>query len=221
MSGPTTYPADYGPITHAVDLDRALIRHMQKWLPTYISATEQRIGKSTSWLARPAMYATTYEEDDEDFLSDKRMPTVFVTTGGFNGFWRTGGNSYSALAPIRISVVSRGRNPSEARLQASLYIATVTDLLLSKPSLGGLVNGIDVVTERPRPIQDPSNRSRHLAAGMAEYIALVPNLRQITSGPLDPDEPPEDPTTPFAPLPNVSDVQIDVEGYPPPSLPES
>jgi hypothetical protein len=56
---------------------------------------------------------------------------------------------------------------------------------------------------------------------MAEYIALVPNLRQITSGPLDPDEPPEDPTTPFAPLPNVSDVQIDVEGYPPPSLPES
>jgi hypothetical protein len=221
MSVPASYLGDYGALTHATDVDRAVIRHLQKWYPTYLAAAEKRAGKSTSWLARPAMYATTYEEDDEDFLSDRRMPTVFVTTGGFQAWQRTGDNNYSALCPLRISVVSRGRNPSEARFQASLYIATVTELLLAKQSLGGFANGIDVVTERPRPIQDPSNRSRHLAAGMAEYSVFVADIRNSVSGPLDPDDPPPDPTAPYEDLPDVSSVTVDVEGYPPPSLPEA
>lgn len=211
--------ADFGPFTHTVDVDRSVIRLMQKWMPTYLAATERRVGKPTSWLARPAQYATAYDEDDEDFLSDKRMPTVFITSLGFTDWERTGDGLFSAHCPIRISYVARGRNPAEARLQAALNIASVTELLLTKAMEEGICNGIDPVSERPRPIVDPTNRSRHLAAGMGEYMLYVADIRQLYGGPYAPD-PPDDPTTVPEPMPDVADVLVDVQGYPPPSLPE-
>jgi hypothetical protein len=211
--------ADFGALTHSVQVDRAMIRHMQKWLPTYLAAAEAREGRPKSWLARPAMYSTVYDEDDEDFLSDKRMPTVFVTSLGFTDWERTGDGLYSAACAVRVSYVSRGRNPVEARLQASLNIAAVTELLLSKPDLGGFANGVHPVSERPRPILDPSNRSRHLAAGMGEYAVMVPDIRSIMGGPIEPDPPPDPLTDPVG-LPDVSQVDVDVQGYSPPSPPE-
>jgi len=66
------------------------------------------------------------------------------------------------------------------------------------------------VSERIRPIDDPSNRKRHLAAGMGEYIIFVPNVRFATSGPLSPIPPDPSPE----PMPTVTEVEIDVIGRP-------
>jgi hypothetical protein len=113
-------------------------------------------------------------------------------------------------------VVSRGRNKGEARLQAALYIATVTELMIGRPALGGIAGGVEVVSERPRPIIDPSNRSRNLAGGFGEYAVFVPATRAIRQGPLDP-EPPADPTVDLDPMPDVSAVDTDFVWYPPPT----
>jgi hypothetical protein len=206
--------AEFGPLVHPSDVNRQLIKFFQKWLPTYYSAAERRANKPVSWLARPAFYATIYDEDDEDFLSDRRMPTVFVSNIGFAAWERTGDGLYSATAILRVSYVCRGRNAPEAQLQASLGIATITELMLGKPALGGFAGHVDPVEERVRPVRDPSNRSRHLMGGMGEYAVFCPGIRAALPGPFDP-EPPTDPTTPPTDLPDVTEVLTDVEGYTP------
>lgn len=214
------YVAQFGPLVHAVTVDRGVISFLRKWLPTYLHAAEVREGKPTSWLARPVVYVTTYDEDDQDFFADHRMPTCVVTASDLNSWTRTGAKQWSANCRVSISIVSRGRTAPESRLQSSLYAATLTDLLLDRPSLEGLAGGVTPVSERPRPITDPSNRSRVLSAGMGEYDLFIPNARQSQGGPLTPDPPP-DPTAPYEPYPEATDVQVTVEGLAPPATPGS
>lgn len=206
---------DFGPLVHSVSVDRAIIAFLQRWLPTYLRATEIRESRTRSYLARPVAYATTYDEDDEDFFSDRRLPCVFVTAGEATLWRRDGDGSYSATYRTRITTVSRARNKAEARYQASLYCATVTELLIGRAGMEGIANGVEVVSERPRPIVDPSNRSRNLAGGFGEYAILVPNVRAVRSGPLDPEPPPPDEE--LEPIGSVSDVQVGWTWSSPPS----
>jgi hypothetical protein len=199
--------ADFGPLIHSTDVDHAVISYLQTWLPTWLVGTEHRVGKPRSYLPRPTHYTATFDEDDDDHYSDQRLPTVFVTANEAID-WVREGLKYSAFYQTNVSVVTRGRSKVEARLQASLYVATITDILLSRQSLGGFANGIDVVSERIRAVDDPSNRNRHLAAGMGEYVIMVPNVRWATSGPLTPFPP--DPS--HEPMPIVTEVEIDVIG---------
>lgn len=212
------------PLIHQVTVDRAIIAFLQRWLPTYLSEVERREGKPVRWLARPRVFTTTYEEDDADFFSDHRLPTVIVTAGEASDWQRDGDSHWSAMYRVAISVVSRGRSMVEARLQSSLYAATITSLLLDRPSLEGLAGGVEIVSERPRPVEDPSNRSRSLSAGMGTYDIWVPFVRQGLHSPFtrpDPETPPgppPDPDQPWPPVPDASDVDVDFLGHPPPSV---
>lgn len=199
-------PVDFGPIVHSVTVDKAVIAFLMRWLPTWLRVTEDREGLPNSTLARPASYATTYDEDDEDFFSDRRLPCTFVTAGEALNWTRTGAGDYCAYFRTRITTVSRGRNKAEARYQSAMYCAAITELLISKPALDGICNGVEVISERPRPITDPSNRSRNLSGGFGEYLLYIPNLRAARSGPLTPDPP--GPDDPLVPLPDVADVQV-------------
>jgi len=233
MSGPLfTTPKPPGvvapiadkPFIHQVTVDRAVVSFLQRWLNTYLSEAERREGKPVRWMARPTVYTTTYEEDDQDFYSDARMPTVIVTSAEALDWQRDGDNFWSATYRTAISVVSRGRSMVEARLQSSLYIAAVTMMLLDRPSLEGFAGGIEVVSERPRAIDDPTHRSRALSAGMGVYDIWVPWIRRGTDSPFlnpDPDLPPDPPVDPDQPWPDVptsDEVIVDFAGHTPPSV---
>ena len=209
-------PQTTPPTIHAVTVDKAVIAFMQKWLPTYLTEAERREGKPTRWLPRPVVWTTVYEEDDEDFFSDARMPTGIVTASTASDWERDGENNWAVTYRTAISIVCRGRSMVEARLQAAIYAATVTALLLDMPSLGGLCNGVEVINERPRPIVDPSNRSRTMAAGMGEYDLWIPDVRRGFSGPWKAtDNPPSDPDAAWPVRPRVASYGIDVEGETP------
>ena len=115
-----------------------------------------------------------------------------------------------------ITVVTRGRSMPESRLQGALSIASVTELLIDKPSLEGFANGLRPVSENVRPVTDPANRSRHLCAGTAVYDLFVADIRRGLAGPLQPD-PSEDPDTGYDPYPPVDEIDIDLDWHPPTS----
>jgi hypothetical protein len=206
-----TYPATYGPLIHQVSVDKALLHFLHIWFPTWLTGTEQREGRPTRWLPRPHTYITTYEEDDEDFYSDHRLPAVVVTAGEASDWRHTGEGLWMATYRTVITVVSRGRSMPEQRLQSALYVATITDMVLGRPSLDGFANGVRPVSERVRPIEDPSNRSRVLGAGQGVYDVLVTDVRRSYQGPAFP-EPPEDPDTPLDPYPPVEEVDVGITG---------
>jgi len=219
-------PVDDKPFIHQVTVDRAIISFLQRWLPTYLTEAEHREGKPTRFLPRPVIWTTTYPEDDQDFYSDARMPTVIVTAGEATDWERDGEANFSVTYRTVISVVSRGRSMVESRLQSSLYTAAITMLLLDKPSLDGFAGGITVVSERARAIDDPTNRSRSLSAGMGTYDIWVPYVRRGWHSPFsspdpDPDlppDPPPDPDQPWPDAPTSDEVIVDVVGHPPPSV---
>ena len=63
--------ADYGPLVHSVDIDRGIIRYLQRWMPTYIRQAERREGRPGHFFAIPVAYATLYSEDEsDDYFSD-------------------------------------------------------------------------------------------------------------------------------------------------------
>jgi hypothetical protein len=218
----TPYPPK--PLIHQVTVDRAIISFLQRWLPTYLTEMERREHKPTRWLPRPQVFTTTYEEDDADFFSNARLPTVIVTAGEASDWTRDGDSHWSAMYRTAISVVSRGRSMPEARLQSSLYTATVTALLLDKPSLEGFAGGVEVISERPRPVEDLSNRSRSLSAGLGTYDIWVPFIRQGLHSPFttpdieEPPDPPINPDDPWPETPDANDVDVDFVGHPPPSV---
>ena len=99
----------------------------------------------------------------------------------------------------------------EGRLQSALYAATVTEVMLAMPSLGGFAGGITPLLERPRPIVDPTNRSRTLSAGMGEYEIFVPDIRRSYGGPYNIETPPPDPDATLDPPPIVDEVDVDID----------
>ena len=209
------------PLVHAVTVDRAVTVFLQRWLPTYLGEIERRDGRPTRFLARPTVYTSTYEEDDEDFYSDARMPTVIVTAQEASDWQQDGQRRWAVMYRTAISTICRGRSMPEARLQASLYCAAVTQLLIDRPSLDGFAGGVEPLSERPRPIIDPTNRSRNLAAGMGTYDIWVPNARRglSSSYALTLGSPPADPDALWPPAPPVDETDVDWTGDTPPTGP--
>ena len=180
MTLPTPIQATLGPLVHAVTVDRAIIATLRMWLPYYLRTAEQREGLPTSWLARPRSWTTTYDEDDEDYFSDHRLPCVIVTSEEFVDWQRTGNKDFSVHCPVAITVVARGRSLGEARLQSALYCSVITELLMDKHSLGGLCGGIDPVSERPladrgpqQPLPAPDRRHLGLRRVPAQRAPLL------------------------------------------------
>lgn len=203
----------FSPVIHTVTVDKAIVSFLREWLPTYLRAAERLDGRPEGYLARPRTYSTSYDEDDDDTLSDKMLPACFVNSGGFRDWQRDGSKAWSASCRTSISIVSRARNMPEGRMNSSLYIATITNLMLDRPSLGGIAGGVMPREEIPRPLTDPSNRTRVLTTGMAEYDIFIPHIRTSQGGPITPDAPPPDDTLP--PYPDVDDVELAIVGYPP------
>ena len=211
--------SDFAPVVHLASVDKAIVSFLIEWLPTYLRKAEALDGRPQGFLARPQAYSTTYDEDDDDVYADKMLPTIYVTSSGFDEWMRDGEKSWSAMCRTSVSVITRARNMPEGRLNGSLYIGTITNLMLDRPALGGIAGGVTPRSERSRPLDDPSNRSRVLTAGMAEYDIFIPNIRKSRGGPLSPDAPP--PTDPLPPFPDVEDVEIEWAGYPPGTDPQS
>jgi hypothetical protein len=207
--------ADFGPLIHPVAVDRAVIASLMKWLPTYLAQTERREGLASRFLARPKSYANVFDEDNEQSFADRNLPTVLVTTSQADDVEQSDDFYYHAWWRASVSALIRGRHPGDARLNASLYIASIRDLLTDKQSLDGFANGVRWMPgERVRPVEVPSNDRRHLAAGMGEFLLYVPRVGRAYGGPADP-EPQSDPDAVYEPPPTVQVVTVGVLGETP------
>lgn len=208
--------ATFGPFIVAPDVDDGIIVFIKKWLPTYLRAAEIRRNKPTRTYMRPTTYTTVYPEDDEDFYSDRKMPTVIVSAGEAEGWQKTGSGLWSATFRTTVSVVGRGKSQPNAKELGAVWIGAVSELMLSRASLDAICGGVHPVSERVRPVTDPSNRSRHLVAGVGVYDLFIPNIRQSMEGPRLPD-PQDDPDVPYEPYPEATEVTVVVDGAPPPT----
>jgi hypothetical protein len=206
--------ADWGTLLLETDLDRLVIARLRMWLPTYLSRAEDERDLANGLLARPVdgAYENTLEDDT---FPDSRLPAVLVTTAQTEGNpSHMEGGRYAADWRCNVSVIVRGRTPSETREIASVFGGCVRRILIQQQlsdDIGVLWRASNVA-----PVVDQTDQGRYLAAALNRFTLLV-NEAVSGDGPIIPTvddppyPPPGDPNETYDPLLPVTNVTTTIE----------
>ena len=179
--------ATFGPMVASDDVDRAVIAHLRKWLPTYL---KQIAFVKDAKLAAPrrASYATVLPTNNE--WKNFCLPGVFVATARTEGTPdHDGSGDVVASWLVAISAMVRGRDAAEARRNASLYELGIRMAMEQHGDLGGFAIGTRWSSGgESRPLVDPLGDSRWLAEGASQYAVVVGPTHNWLAGPDVPDE---------------------------------
>lgn len=196
----------FGPLISGGDVERAALETLKLWTPAYLGWAERLKGLPTRSIPAPRSWVTT---DGVERWAEEDPPSVLLVSPGLAGPPdRDGRKGYRAHFSLGLAVVVKRRERPEEL--AKLYVATLSSILLHKPSLGGLAEGVDWLDER----YDVIDRKRQLAAGQAVFSVEVRDVRGVRSGP---GAPPSDPYTPYPDPPLVGSTEVVVEAEEDPS----
>lgn len=187
--------AEFGSLVLETDVDEAVSRTLRLWVPTYLSRFEEERNFSNRHFARPKEYQTTLEDDS---FPDKILPSILVTTARTEDLAKDGNGVYLVSFHVVVTAVARGRSPSDARLNASVYGGAARRLLVQHEGLGGFASGVNWASSRLAPV-DVSGSNRNLAASINEFNVYVDQVLDSGVGPLLPDPVYDDPDPVNAP----------------------
>lgn len=203
---PVVPRADFGPMIVETDIDRAAVKNLRLWLPTYLSWAEKKRGLKPGLLARPRpeSYQNTLEDDK---FPDAALPAILVTTAQTEADAEFGTDAcYYAVWRCVVTAVVRGEVPAQTREVASVFGGCVR-LIMVQHALG--LGGGETKWKRGRvaPVADASDGGRHLAASISQFSVYVDRVLQAGVGPIEPDD-----GTGYEDLAAVGAVTIDVDG---------
>lgn len=218
MSTPIGPVADFGPLVLNIDVDELMLAQLRKWLPTYMAEIE-RERPSLGALQRPKTTSYVNALEDEDF-PEHWLPAIVVTSAATAGDpEKDGDGNYYAAWNVVVSAIVRGRDPKETRTLASAFEGCVRRLLVQQ---GVEIDGeLRWTGSSVRPVRDPTNAGRYLAAGMSTYVVYVDRVVLEDAGPSEYDDgpyvpaDPDDPDTPYENPATVDRVLVDVNGKSP------
>jgi hypothetical protein len=211
--------AGFGPLVLESDLDETIIAHLRLWLPVYLTRFEEERGLALHTMRRPRL--NSYQAGlDNDAFPNAALPAIIVTTNTLNDPDQDGDGVYYGSFTTTISAIVRGRTPSEALRNASIYAGCIRRLLPQQvQGFAEPITAVDLTGGNRGEVTDVTGENRHLAAGMSEFRIYVDEIVAEATGPFpDPDVSP-DPDEHYDPPFTVDTFEIAVEGVPVPEEP--
>lgn len=206
----------YGQVLTRSKVERAVIAHVQAWLPAYLSETQRQeetypdgspLGVTDLQLPR-AWRATNGPV--EKWPEDQLPAVVFGSSGLSAPPAMDGRRVYTASWAFALSAVVSGNDYDSTEWLAGIYVAALRLLMVQQPLVAGLeVESLKWEGESYDPL--PFEAGRSLAAGTCAFTLEIRDVANASGGPV---APPDDPGVDPGPWSEVDEVELDIERSP-------
>lgn len=187
----------FGPLIDGDMVERAVIAHLQTWLPPYLAEIEERKELPAGALPVPDNW-NLVSEDEGSRWPEHQLPSGIVICPGLGSPpVKHGDGAIDAAYEVAIAIVVSGRDEHETRRYAHLYGAAVSLLMLQKPAMKGTdleghVLGVDWLDEEPAG----DEKRRTLGSMRQAFNVQLSDVRNAQLGPAE-AAPPIDPDSPY------------------------
>lgn len=211
----------YGPILGVVNIDRAMIALLKKWMPSYLHEVARQNGEAFERLRPPRSYRTGPEVE---FLSEDQRPACIVVCDGPQELpvkYGRGPNEIGQIVQgtwryqVAFNVVAQGKkNVSIPRAHELVMMYCAAARVLLDQQQEDIEYMVDVMGEEPGGLEPEADRTA--ALGIVSMDITIPTIHVKGIGPSVPDQPPDvEPPAPDSPiLPTVQTTDLDLTKYP-------
>lgn len=125
------------------DVEQGVLSHVQMWLPYEIASLEREKGIAPKSIQLPKAWnvITRFSRFPAD-----RLPWIFVISSGIHAGkppYRDGDGDVTAHWLIAVGAIVVAKDADSAKELAGYYGAAIRDVMMQKPSIGGIANATD------------------------------------------------------------------------------
>lgn len=210
MSNPGS--TQFGPIFLSHDFDSMVEAFIQKWLDTYLSEIELRMGYDRRSIDRPKSYNATI---DVSHWPEEQLPGILVVSAGVTDPPDRFSGTYAGWWDWVVVALLSGRDYESTRLKTGIYQAAMRAMFAQKPDLDGAVADTLYLGE-PMDYAPFEGRDRTRGVAAFQFRSYIEGLVDSGSGPTTPDAPPPpvDPSQPHDDWPTVQTVDVELTKTP-------
>jgi hypothetical protein len=196
----------FGPSIGQRHVRRAVRDTIQRWITTYLAATERAEGLEPRSIHVPDL--GNYVLKDDGALNKRpedQLPAICILCPGTAGeVGVEGEGNYRAPYLVNVAAIVSSSDADFVSDLAEFYTCALRDLLVHNGSLGGFAQASVWKGSRTDDLKPEDDRS--IAAGVNVFHIYVPNVVQRGAGL---KAPPEDPYEEIE-LPTVKEVEVDL-----------
>lgn len=196
----------FGRIVTAHDIEQAALSVLRTWAPYYLAEVDRQAGdQSTGQLPEPRSYQVWSERDS---WPEHQLPAVIVVSPGTTDPRpERDGTGYRVRWALSVGAVVSASDQHHTRRLAAVYVAALRAVLIQRPALGGLAQGVDWLNEE---IVTEDETARTIALGVADFVVDVPAVVDPSEGPAMPPGDPPPPDDPWPAWPDIEHVDASV-----------
>lgn len=197
-------------IVTGADVEGWCIDCLRKWSGTYLAELERQHGVEAGTYQRVRQWVTAPSFDK--WPEDQLPAVLLISVGLAEEPLKAGNGAYRARWQMGVACIVSASTQADAHAMAMLYIAAHRAILVQRPSLEGVAQGIVWQDENYDDL--PYDDTRSLAAGQAIFTVEVDGVVTTGAGPLVPSDPLQPTTDPYPPWPRVQTSDVDVQPQP-------
>lgn len=189
----------FGPIIDESDVERALLAHLEEWMPTYLGYVVRAKDPDGDRFPKGAPPVRSYTWRDvigEKFPEDQLPMLLARGIGEFDDPGTQGDGVVDTRYVIYLIAVCSGFDRDEAREAARIYASAAQLAIVQHEDLGGFAAGVRMQQGGRYPITSGEG-DRFLSAVYRPYVVEVDETMRTSGGPLAPLEKPDEEPDPW------------------------
>lgn len=195
----------YGPIIDGADVEAALIAHLRHWMPSMIEAVRKsKDPEGEKWKPGAVDEIREYRQSHADVASEHfpedQIPLIIAQSPGMEGDPVTEGDgAVAAIYGIMVSAIASSVTMEDTKELARLYASAARLAIMQAPQLDAgtgefFACGVSMGAERNGQVRRGIEAERNLMVVTVPYLIEVPEIMNVTGGPLEaPEDPEEEP----------------------------
>jgi hypothetical protein len=203
----------FGPTIDGDDVERALLAHLRRWMPTYLAdAVRGKDPDGKRWpggigdpvalggesAVLPVREFRTRHAAAEKWPEDA-LPMLLAHSPGFGKPpTRESNGTLTTYHLVHLSAIASGGDTDDTKVLARLYASAAAKAIEQKPDLGGFAeetDWLDLKNMRP----PGAEMERNIMSVVNTFLIYVPESFDLTAGPDAPLEELDDPEEPESP----------------------
>lgn len=196
----------FGNIFIETELETAIMDQFALWMPTYIQEIELQLNRQRGQIPPPKQYTTRNEFTS---FPEDRMPMCVVVSPGIDNEPKAEADGiYSAEFLVGVGFAASAKNADASGLMAKIYGAAGRKILLDRPSIGGVAQGVEWVDHNNDELVTEDERT--VRASYDIFRVRVWDVVTRFSGPIAPADPVVQPGSnwPSANIVHIDDIKV-------------